>query len=323
MRLLDIYEGGIPPVLCAAMDAPVMARLKLVGMNCGCEYTSFPRFRGLPPYSRFDHSVGAALITWHFTHSRRQALAALFHDIATPCFAHVVDFMLGDALTQEATEGGTARRIAGSREIGELLRREGLALEDVSDYHIYPIADNESPKLSADRLEYTLSNLVCYGFADRRQVSAMYADLTVGRDEQGAPELCFRTVDAARAFARGALEMSRIYAGDQDRFAMRALADLLLDAVRAGAIGMDDLWTTEPELIEKLERDPRFAEAWKGFRAYRAVQRRAGGRIIRAKKRFIDPLVMGMGRVRALDSAFADELDAFLSDSQEVGLVGR
>ena len=28
----------------------------------------------------------------------------------------------------------------------------------MADYHIYPIADNDTPMLSADRLEYTLSN---------------------------------------------------------------------------------------------------------------------------------------------------------------------
>ncbi len=48
-------------------ETPEMQRLKDVGMNCGCEYTSFPRFRNLAPYSRYRHSVGAARIVWNFT----------------------------------------------------------------------------------------------------------------------------------------------------------------------------------------------------------------------------------------------------------------
>lgn len=40
----------------------------------------------------------------------------------------------------------------------KLLNRDNIKLEEVIDYHIYPIADNDSPKLSADRLEYTLSD---------------------------------------------------------------------------------------------------------------------------------------------------------------------
>ncbi len=38
-----------------------------------------------------------------------------------------------------------------------LLTRDNIRVEEVLDYHIYPIADNDTPKLSADRLEYALS----------------------------------------------------------------------------------------------------------------------------------------------------------------------
>ena len=40
----------------------------------------------------------------------------------------------------------------------DLLKRDNIKLEEVDDYHIYPVADNDTPKLSADRLEYSLSN---------------------------------------------------------------------------------------------------------------------------------------------------------------------
>ena len=91
-----IYHNEIPAVIRDCMTAPCVQRLKNVGMNCGCEYTSFPRFAGLQPYSRFDHSVGVALIVWRFTHDEKQAVAGLLHDVATPVFAHVVDFLKGD-----------------------------------------------------------------------------------------------------------------------------------------------------------------------------------------------------------------------------------
>lgn len=44
-----------------------------------------------------------------------------------------------------------------SKEIMALLERDNIKVEEVSDYHIYPIADNDTPRLSADRFEYTLS----------------------------------------------------------------------------------------------------------------------------------------------------------------------
>ena len=119
------YHSDAPAWLDEFCAVPEMQRLRGVGMNCGCEYTAFQRFLGLPRYSRFRHSVGVCLITWHFTGEIEQALAALFHDISTPSFAHTVDFLHGDYLRQEYTEGRTAAMITQSPEIMALLLRRG------------------------------------------------------------------------------------------------------------------------------------------------------------------------------------------------------
>ena len=39
-----------------------------------------------------------------------------------------------------------------------MLNRDNISIDEVADYHIYPIADNDSPRLSSDRLEYTFQN---------------------------------------------------------------------------------------------------------------------------------------------------------------------
>lgn len=72
-----IYHHGIPGFLRECMETSLIQRLKSVGMNCGCEYTAFPRFADMDSYSRYDHSIGVALIVWHFTHDRKQAIAGL------------------------------------------------------------------------------------------------------------------------------------------------------------------------------------------------------------------------------------------------------
>ena len=142
MHLWNIYHPEIPEFLQAAAQTPAMQRLQDVGMNCGCEYTGFPVFAGIRPYSRFDHSVGVGLIVWHFTGSHQQAMAGLLHDIATPVFAHVIDFLHGDHMTQESTEADTAAWIRRNRELCRVLERYGLDTEAVEVYHRYSIADN-------------------------------------------------------------------------------------------------------------------------------------------------------------------------------------
>ena len=177
--LLHVYDNDLPELLTALAATPPMQRLRAVGMNCGCEYTAFPRFARGRSYSRWVHSLGVGAIVWRFTHDPAQAAAGLLHDVATPTFAHVIDFLRGDYLTQEATEEGTRERIAASPELQSILRAHGLTTDDVADYHRYPIADNDSPRLSADRLEYTLGNAWRYGFLTEDGIEALYADLTV------------------------------------------------------------------------------------------------------------------------------------------------
>lgn len=37
--------------------------------------------------------------------------------------------------------------------IVKLLERDNIKISEIEDYHLYPIADNDTPRLSADRLE--------------------------------------------------------------------------------------------------------------------------------------------------------------------------
>lgn len=317
--LRELYHEKPLEWLDAYCRTEPLARLREVGMNCGCEYTAFPLFSDLGPYSRYEHSLATARIVWHFTASRRQTIAALLHDIATPVFAHVVDFLQGDHEKQESTEAGTAERIASCRELCQLLEADGLTLADVSDYHIYPIADNDSPRLSADRLEYTMGNLLNYRLEPFPVLQALYRDLMVGENEEGEPELAFQTAESASRFARAALKTSQIYVAAEDRFAMESLANLLRHAISRGILKREDLWSTEPWVIAKLKRDPETAAAWQrycGFYTVEQAEKRPESGIwlqIPAKRRWIDPLVPGLGRVSQWDSAFRAEAEIFRS----------
>ena len=152
----SILSPEFPEWLLEYIDTPEMERISKISMSCGTDYSKC--FNVKYWYSNLDHSVGVALIIWHFTHDKKQTLAGLFHDIATPVFKHCIDFMNGDSETQESTEEKTSDIIRNSSKIMSLLKRDGIKLEEVDDYKIYPIADNDTPKLSADRFEYTFAS---------------------------------------------------------------------------------------------------------------------------------------------------------------------
>ena len=329
MKGSPAFYGETPEFLTLLAETRPMRRLKEIGMNCGCEYTRFARFRGLGKYSRWQHSLGAARIVWHFTGDKVQSAAALFHDIATPTFAHSVDFLRGDSLHQEATENGTAQMILQSEEICAMLARMEIPVDDVLDYHRYPIADNASPRLSADRLEYTLGNLLNYKLRPVTPLRLYYQTLCVAENEDGEPELAFSDAAAAIDFGFDALSCSRIYVSDEDRYAMQMLAELMDRALRRGILQESDLMGTEPRLIEKLLNDPESKKEWKRFRGMSKMLREEDKapaelrRVIPAKKRCIDPLVRGRGRLSQICDPFAEELEAFRAADQSGWLCAK
>ena len=152
---LKILSPEFPKWLLDYINTPEILRLDGIGMSCGTLYTKVYNDKYF--YSSLTHSIAVALIIWNFTQDKKQTLAGLFHDISTPTFKHCIDFMNGDSEHQESTEERTEQIIKNSKEIMLLLSRDNIKVEEISDYHIYPIADNDTPKLSADRFEYTLS----------------------------------------------------------------------------------------------------------------------------------------------------------------------
>ena len=80
--------------------------------------------------------------------------------------------MNNDYEKQESTEAETKKMIFNSRELQKIFLKYEIDINLIYDYHKYPIADNESPKLSADRLEYTLANAYYYNFLSVEQIKS-------------------------------------------------------------------------------------------------------------------------------------------------------
>ena len=319
---ISIYPTDEPDIINELINTPEMQRLSDIGMHCGCEYTSLPRYkRERHRYSRLTHSIGVSRIIFHFTKDKKQAIAGLLHDIATPVFAHTIDFMNNDHLTQESTEGETRSFIKNSVNIITLLGKHHIKPEDVNDYHIYPIADNDTPGLSADRLEYTLGNGYLISGYELSEIREMYENLTVAENERGVPELCFQSVDTAKAFSHMAMINSRFYVSDDERFAMQKLAEIMRGAIESGVLTLEDLHTTESEVIGKLKNNRDIRSAWDSYSNISAVSISPGALCDRycvnvsAKKRYIDPLVMtenGAIRISAIDAEAKKYIAVFL-----------
>ena len=254
-------RSDYPSFLDRYIQLPVMQRLAGVGLLCGTDWT--PLYRNRFYYSRLDHSKGVALIVWHFSHNKAQTIAGLLHDISTPVFSHVSDFRKGDALTQTATEEPTARIIRGDAELSRLLAEDGLSAEEVEDYHIYPIADNEIPQLSADRLEYMFpSGMALDGSWTMEEIRRCYNDLVILKNEYGADELGFRTLEVAELYCEHFCMIGHILQLNENKLTLHMLGQIMNMAEKAGVVSESDFMTlSEKEVMEKLNRHAELVSA--------------------------------------------------------------
>ncbi|MEG1409963.1 MAG: HD domain-containing protein [Terrisporobacter sp.] len=329
MNLLDIYSHDFPLFIEELIDTPEFKRLDKIGMNCGCEYTSFPMFTNGKEYTRYKHSIGVALIVWHFTKDVKQSIAGLLHDISSPVFAHVIDFLNNDYENQESTEEKTEEIIENSEEIQKILTKYNLSTKDVCDYHLYPIADNDSPLLSADRLEYTLGNGFYYSFKSLEEIKNMYDDLCVGENRFRVDEISFTSLHKALEFTKLSLSNSKVYLSHEDRFSMQYLADLLKLSIDKKIITLEDLYTTEDLVISKLKNDKELKVKFDKFTKFSQVitkkEKPEDGYWINipAKRRYIDPQLISKKRVADLCEDMSKDIDDFLKYDFDVWVSGR
>lgn len=341
-RYQKILCPVFPDFLKKYLSLKILERLKGIGLLCGTDWT--PLFHNRFYYSRYDHSLNCALIVWNWTRDKKKTLAALFHDVSTPAFSHVIDFKNGDALTQESTEDKNAAMILADKDLAAALAQDGLSASDVCDYHKFSICDNEVPQLSADRLEYMFpSGAALEGWFSLRAVKRFYADLFVSKDERGRDEFSFKTKKIALDYFRRILKIGYFLQRNKDKIAMELMARVVDAAIKCGALREDELWLlSEREIIQRWDALLRGAEGEKEnrlqaqklaapssqktdflrlYKTYRTMKKVRGSAALldgyfcvqlAVKRRWINPLV-GSSRVCDVSPRAAKERDRFLA----------
>lgn len=251
-QYFKILSPEFPTWLLEYINTPEMQRIKGTSMSCGTDYSKLFNFTYW--YSNLEHSVGVALIGWHFTNDKKQTLAGLFHDIATPTFKHCIDFMNGDSEHQESTEERTEQIIRNSKDIMKLLKRDGIKVEEICDYHVYPIADNDTPKLSADRFEYTFSSgLSFHRVWELKTIKEIYNNVCVLKNENGIDELGFKDWKVCEKYIHIISKLWPEWISDEDRTVMQFLADIVKSMNVKGYLTVDDLYNlSEKEVIDRI-----------------------------------------------------------------------
>lgn len=308
----SILSKDTPDFLVEYANVKEMKRLKGISMISACEHTKLIPYKFF--HTRYEHSLGVALIVWNFTRNKKQTIAGLYHDIATPSFSHVVDFLHGDYEKQETTENLTQKIIKNSEDIMRLLKRDNISVAEIEDYHIYPIADNDSPKLSADRLEYTLSDgLVTQNAFTLESIERIYNNLTILKNENSIEEIGFKYLKIAEEYIERANIMWHLFSGNnENNMVMQFWTDILKKMANMKYITEEDLYRySEEEIVNKVKKcpDKRIVKAFETFENAKEIGR-SETEIkdkycisIKTKKRYTNPLVLIDGKAIRIEDA--------------------
>ncbi len=316
-----IYEDAVygtvsidEPVLLDLLQTAAMRRLEGVlqhGVSALVGITS--------PVTRYEHSVGVMLLVRRLGAPLPEQIAALLHDVSHTAFSHVIDYVF-DGHDSQSYHDEHKEAYMIQTDVPAVLERHGYVWRQFLHEEAFPLLEQPSPRLCADRLDYFLRDAPGLGLATPGDIAAVLPHLVVGNGRIVTDEL-----DAARW-----LGYTFIKADDASwaNFREVGLYELTAQAIRRGlelgAIGMADVWGVDLPLWRKLHASqddelqallalikPETTFAWDETSPTFRVS---------TKLRAIDPDVLGAGGeirpLSQLDPAFAHHRQHYLNSKQ-------
>lgn len=245
-----------PSFLLKYLEVPSLQRLKKVGYFCGMDFASKDIYDFKEYVSRYDHSLTTALMTWKFGKEKKSTIAALFHDIATPCFSHVIDYMNGDYKNQESTEEKTAEILKKDKFLAKCLEEDHIQLEEIIDFKKYSIVDLDRPKLCADRLDgIFLTSLYWTKTITIEEIETILKNIEVIENEEKELELSFKKEEIAKNILKHNEKIDCYCHSKEDNYMMDLLSKITKKALEKKLFSYEDLFQKEEfEIVKKIKK---------------------------------------------------------------------
>ena len=228
----EILSPEFPKFLIPYINTQIMQRLDRIGYFCGMTRASKAIYNFKYELSRLDHSISSALIVWHFTSDKTQTIAALFHDVGTPAFAHVIDYLNKD-YTHQSTEIDLTDILYNDSILKCLLLRDQIDIEDIIDYKQFSLVDNQRPKICADRLDgIFLTSLVWTQKTNLEEIEKIYQQIDIDFNLDGEPEYYFMDEKSVFRLIELNDEITKLCYSDEDFYMMTLLANIVKKLIK-------------------------------------------------------------------------------------------
>lgn len=245
---------NIPEFLNKYLTLPSLNRLKDVGYFCGMDYASSNIYNFKEYISRYMHSLSTSLLVYYLTKDKRYTLQALFHDISTPVFSHVIDYMNKDYIYQETTEEFTELILKSDKKLLEYLELDKIPLDNLVNFKFSTIVDSPRPKMCADRLDGIILNGSYWTKTlNKKDIFNIIKSTELYINEESIPEIGFNNITAYNKVVETNnltnIEMHSNY----DNYMMELLANITRHLINEEYIKYEDLYfLTENKIFELI-----------------------------------------------------------------------
>lgn len=294
--LEQLGYSNLPKFLIKYLKAPTLLRLKGIGYFCGMDYASKDIYSFREHISRYDHSLTVCLIVYKLTKDKKATLAGLFHDISTPCFSHVIDYMNQDYEKQESTEEYTERILRSDRYLIECLKKDDIDIEDIITFKKYSVVDNDRPKVCADRIDgIILTGIGWTKNINKVDIKNIVQDMYIFLNEDNEDEIGFKSLEVAKKVLEINESIDMYCHSGEDNYMMQLLAKIAKLSIDRNYITYEELYIyNEKDLFSLLkeQKDSELQELISEFENKKRIDIPVA-EMPKIKKRDLNPLVNG------------------------------
>tara|TARA_Y100000296_G_scaffold81832_1_gene109701 strand:+ start:1493 stop:2371 length:879 start_codon:yes stop_codon:yes gene_type:complete len=200
----------------------------------------------MPCFSRYDHSVGVMILLKRLGANLNEQIAGLLHDASHTAFSHTIDWVLGDPSKGDFQDSNHLEFIKNSG-IPNILKKYNLDYMDFVDLKKYTLLENELPNLCADRVDYTLREIVL--MRKKEDSDFIFNSLT---NHDG--EIVLNSEKAARVFERYYRRFNKFnWNSPRSKARYELLSRVLKKALSKKIIGMKDLMQDDNHVIKIIK----------------------------------------------------------------------
>ncbi len=251
-------------------------------------------------YNRFEHSLGVFIILKKYGAPLEEQIAGLIHDVSHSAFSHCIDYTLDSGShTEQNHQDNIFEEFVRKSDIPAILKNYNLNLDYILDDKNFSLKEKDLPDLCADRIDNSLREIVNYGKSDNIYTDSILDNLVIRNNSW-----IFKDLKIAKKYAEFFRIMNNeFWAGEISALMFITVGSYLKYALQQKYISEDDLYTTDKEIIDKinifLDKDEKLKLFWDRMNNKISFNfdRKDYDYSVFCKSRIVDPLCIYSGNV--------------------------